>query len=191
MSRSLSLSLSRTHIHTLTYTHHTQRNIIQPWEKRKPCHLPQMDLWASQVALVVENPPSAAGDMRHGFNPCVGKICWRRAWQPTPVCLPRESMDRGVWPGTVQGSHRVRHDWCNLACAHTQMDLYGIMLSEISKQRKKNTVWYLLSVETTTTTRKSRPTERESRTVVTRSRGWGKREDVGQSTQTSTYKMKF
>ena len=28
---------------------------------------------------------------RPGFSPCVGKIPWRRAWQPTPVFLPGES----------------------------------------------------------------------------------------------------
>ena len=28
---------------------------------------------------------------RPWFDPCVGKIPWRRAWQPTPVCLPGES----------------------------------------------------------------------------------------------------
>ena len=28
--------------------------------------------------------------MRHGFNPLVEKIPWRRKWQPTPVLLPRE-----------------------------------------------------------------------------------------------------
>ena len=28
---------------------------------------------------------------RCGFNPWVGKIPWRRAWKPTPVCLPGES----------------------------------------------------------------------------------------------------
>ena len=28
---------------------------------------------------------------RHGFDPWVGKIPWRRAWQPTPVFLPEES----------------------------------------------------------------------------------------------------
>ena len=28
---------------------------------------------------------------RHKFNPWVGKIPWRRAWQPTPVFLPGES----------------------------------------------------------------------------------------------------
>ena len=26
-----------------------------------------------------------------GFHPWVGKIPWRRAWQPTPVILPGES----------------------------------------------------------------------------------------------------
>ena len=28
---------------------------------------------------------------RLGFNPCVGKIPWRRAWQLTPVFLPGET----------------------------------------------------------------------------------------------------
>ena len=32
-----------------------------------------------------------AGDTRRGFNPWVGKIPQRRAWQPTPVFLPGES----------------------------------------------------------------------------------------------------
>ena len=27
---------------------------------------------------------------RPGFDPWVGKIPWRRSWQPTPVFLPRE-----------------------------------------------------------------------------------------------------
>ena len=39
---------------------------------------------------------------RPGFDPWVGKIPWRRAWQPTPVFLPGESpLDRGVWRATV------------------------------------------------------------------------------------------
>ena len=33
-----------------------------------------------------------AGDRRHGFSPWVGKIPWRRKWQPTPVYLPGESL---------------------------------------------------------------------------------------------------
>jgi len=29
--------------------------------------------------------------MKHGFDPWVRKIPWRRTWQPTPVFLPGES----------------------------------------------------------------------------------------------------
>ena len=37
---------------------------------------------------VVENPPFSAGCLVDGW---VGKILWRRKWQPTPVFLPGES----------------------------------------------------------------------------------------------------
>ena len=48
---------------------------------------------------------------RGGFDPWVEKIRWRKAWQPTPVFLPRES----PWteePGGLQsiGSQRGGHD---------------------------------------------------------------------------------
>ena len=37
-------------------------------------------------------PACDAGDARrHKFDPWVGKIPWRRKWQPTPVFLPGES----------------------------------------------------------------------------------------------------
>ena len=38
-----------------------------------------------------EPPCHCRWDKRHGFDPWVGKIPWRRAWQPTPVFLPGES----------------------------------------------------------------------------------------------------
>ena len=31
----------------------------------------------------------------HGFSPWVGKIPWRRKWQPTPIFLPGESHGQG------------------------------------------------------------------------------------------------
>ena len=48
---------------------------------------------------------------RPGFNPWVGKIPWKRAWQPTPVFLTGES----PWtkePGGLQSIvlQRVGHD---------------------------------------------------------------------------------
>ena len=40
---------------------------------------------------------------RHRFSPWVGKIPWRRKWQPTQVFLPGNPMDRGAWWATVHG----------------------------------------------------------------------------------------
>ena len=37
---------------------------------------------------VVNNPPANIGDSRCRLHPWVGKIIWRRKWQPTPVFLP-------------------------------------------------------------------------------------------------------
>ena len=52
---------------------------------------------------------------RRGFDPWVGATLWRRAWQ-----LSRNLAWRIPWteePGGLQsiGSHRVRHDWSDLA----------------------------------------------------------------------------
>ena len=41
------------------------------------------------MVLVVKNPPANAGETRKvGSDPWVGKICWRKKWQPVPVFLP-------------------------------------------------------------------------------------------------------
>ena len=45
-------------------------------------------LWASLLAQGLKHLPLT---QRPGFDPCVGKIPWRRKWQPTPVFLPGES----------------------------------------------------------------------------------------------------
>ena len=45
------------------------------------------------------------------FSPWVGKIPWRRKWQPTPVFLPGESPWTGEPSGLQSvGSQRVGHD---------------------------------------------------------------------------------
>jgi len=48
---------------------------------------------------------------RWRFDPWVGKILWRRAWQPTPVFLPGESPWKEE-PGELQSveSQRVGHN---------------------------------------------------------------------------------
>ena len=56
------------------------------------------------------------GHKRPGFDPWVGKIPWKRAWQPTPVFLPGIpwTEERGGLQSI--GLHRVGHDWSDLAC---------------------------------------------------------------------------
>ena len=42
---------------------------------------------------MVKNSPANVGALKRcRFRPWVRKIPWRRAWQPTPVFLPRESL---------------------------------------------------------------------------------------------------
>ena len=41
---------------------------------------------------------------RRWFNPWVGKIPWRRKWQPASVFLSGNSMGRGAWWTTVHGA---------------------------------------------------------------------------------------
>ena len=43
---------------------------------------------------------------RHGSDPWVGKIPWRRAWQPTPVFLPGESHGQRSLAGYSLWTHK-------------------------------------------------------------------------------------
>ena len=68
-----------------------------------------IDSWASKMGLVVKNPSANEGDIRLRFNPWVGNIPRRRAWQPTPLFLPEES------PWTEEPIfHRVTKSWALL-----------------------------------------------------------------------------
>ena len=54
---------------------------------------------------MVKNPSASARDIRDaGSVPWVGKMLWRREWQPTPVFLLENPMDKGAWWAIV---HRV------------------------------------------------------------------------------------
>ena len=46
-----------------------------------------------------------AGDL--GSFPGSGRSAWRRAWQPSPVFMHENTMDRGVWRATAVGLHKV------------------------------------------------------------------------------------
>ena len=69
---------------------------------------------------------------RCGFHPWVGKIPWRRVWQPTPIFLPGESHGQKTLVGNKStGLQRVEHNWSNLA--HTQCSSFFHFLIETIK----------------------------------------------------------
>ena len=68
-------------IHFLYHKHLRAFNILKIWYKSPRRELPQ---WLS-------SKDSACQCRKCKFDPWVGKMPWRRAWQPTPVFLPGES----------------------------------------------------------------------------------------------------
>ena len=56
---------------------------------------------------------------RCGLDPWVGKIPWRRKWQPTSVLLPGKPMDSRAWWATVHGFAK---SWTQLS-THAILDL--------------------------------------------------------------------
>ena len=73
---------------------------------------------------VGKNSAYNAGDhaqhRRPGLNPWVGKIPWRREWQPLQYSCLENPMDRGAWKSTVHG---VKKNWTRLSKAtkHTHL----------------------------------------------------------------------
>ena len=81
---------------------------LPPKEISLSYHIPHILDLASHMALLVAQ---MVKNLRPGFDPWVGKVFWRRAWQPTPVILPGES----PWteePGGLRSMRlqRVGHD---------------------------------------------------------------------------------
>ena len=68
---------------------------------------------------------------RHEFDPWVGKIPWRRAWQPTPVFLPGETYGQrslaGYRPWVCKESDMTK------ATAHNHTSIHAGVASRQSK----------------------------------------------------------
>ena len=85
---------------------------------------------------MVKNPSVNAGNIKRcEFSLWVGKIPWRRAWQPTSVFLPGESpwTEESGWLQSI-GSQRVVHGWSNLA--RTGLNFLRKDWAEVGLERK-------------------------------------------------------
>ena len=94
---------------------------------------------AGSTHQVVKNSPANAGDMTDRFNSWVGKITWRRQWQPSPAFLP----GKNPWtekPGGLQSIES--QSWTQLSVwvpapththsrAHTQSQEFFLLWNAI------------------------------------------------------------
>ena len=94
---------------------------------------------------MVKNPPANAGDMRHRFDPWVGKIPWRRKSNPLQYSCLENPTDRRAWWAAVHGvtksqtqlkqlnahTHTHAHPHAHMhtrTCTHTHTHTYTVFL---------------------------------------------------------------
>ena len=84
-----------------------------------------MLLWAFLVAQMVKNLPTM---WETWVRSLVGKIPWRRAWQPTPVLWPGES-PRTQEPGGLQSTGSQKSLTGLRVLVHTQnLRIFGFLM---------------------------------------------------------------
>ena len=89
-------------------------------------------LWQLRICLQCRIP---------GFNPWVGKIPWRRAWQPTPVFLPGESpWTEAPW-ATIHRGHKESHMTKWLSIAHQDDRWVKLSLVTLLPEILKKNEW--------------------------------------------------
>ena len=70
----------------------------------RPCGLYGLPWWLRPSRICLQLG-------RHGFGPRVGKIPWRRKWQPTPVFLPGQSPGQRSLPGHSPRGGKGSTEW--------------------------------------------------------------------------------
>ena len=99
---------------------------------------------ASQVAVVVKNPPVNAGNIRLGFNPWVEKIPWRRAWPPAPVFLPGESHGQRSLVGYSSRGHKESDtpEVTQHACVHMCVCMCVVCVYKMEECSRNRGHWF-------------------------------------------------
>ena len=79
------------------------------------CHISGLPRWRTgkEYACQCRRPK------RPGFYPWVGKIPWRRTWQPTPLFLNGKFSGQRSLLGYSPWDHRARHNQAQMHSTHT------------------------------------------------------------------------
>ena len=75
---------------------------------------------------------------RPTLDPWVRKIPWRRAWQPIPVFLLENPMDRGAWWATVHVVSKSQTQLSDQALHGTAMAFIGFILGHKMKLQSQD-----------------------------------------------------
>ena len=67
---------------------------------------PSTPAWASEVALLVQNPPTNTRDRRLRSDPWVRKMPWSRKWKLTPLFFPGKSKGWSSLASCSSWSHK-------------------------------------------------------------------------------------
>ena len=76
------------------------------------------DVWLHRASLVVQIISICLQCRKLRFDPWVGKIPWRRKWQPTPVFFPGESHGQRSLEGYSPWGHKGQ-TWLKRLSMHT------------------------------------------------------------------------
>ena len=87
-----------------------------------------------------KDPACQCWRLRHRFDPWVGKIPWRMAWQPAPVFLPGESHEWRSLAGYSPSGHK-ESDMTEQLSTHTHATLWW---EKATSQRKVSALWLAL-----------------------------------------------
>ena len=89
---------------------------------------------ASQVAIVVKNPPAKAGNVRVvGLIPGYGRSPGEVNGNPLQHYCLEDPMGKGAWQATV---HRVAQSWTPLKGLSMHVQAINLLNSEVSLMRK-------------------------------------------------------
>ena len=96
------------------------------------------------MAQWAKNPPATQEIQEMQIRSWIQKIPWRRAWQPTPVFLPRESYGQRSLAHSV---HRVAKSQTPLKQLSTQSLLGLLSLSTADRVPSMKEVYFLTVLE--------------------------------------------
>ena len=113
--------------------------------KRKTYDIHRASLVAQQLRICLQY-------RKPGFNPQVGKMPWRRDWQPIPVFLPGDFHGQRSLAGSGPWGRRVRHNWrTNRYIQHTQSPKTQLLPvwadAGAGKPESESWLWHLLAVD--------------------------------------------